>query len=297
MNVGDKVIIVKLQGGLGNQMFQYALWRSLHARGTDAKVDLRPFRRCAFHNGYELDRVFNVKPPTASEVECRNMCNDRYTTLARVAKKLGWVDAPKNSKHFCQLKQPACSSFSYLPEVWSLRDTYLDGFWQNTKYFDTVRSYLVSDFAFNEKLDYENASMLAEIDCCESVSIHIRRGDYVGTGWDQCGMDFYARALKEVRRRKENLKLFMFSDDVTWCRNNLQFPGATYVEGNGGVRSHIDMLLMSRCKHNIVANSTFSWWAAWLNSYTNKIVVLPKKWAVGHDDASHGLVCDNWIAM
>jgi hypothetical protein len=159
------------------------------------------------------------------------------------------------------------------------------GHWQEYRYPDAVKDALLHDFQFTPITDAENKKMLDMIDATDAVSIHVRRGDYtkprirVAFG-DICTVDYYREAIAYIREKSANPTFFIFSDDPQWVKEQFPVPDAVYVNGNTGLTSFRDLQLMSRCKHQIIANSTFSWWGAWLNQIPGKIVVAPVKW--GH---------------
>jgi hypothetical protein len=163
-------------------------------------------------------------------------------------------------------------------------DVYFDGYWQNELYFRNYEEIIRSSYKFKKDLNNQNREMLNMIKRKNSVSIHIRRGDYVGVKlWENiCDVQYYVNAISCIKNRITNPMFFIFSDDVTWCRanlNSLVVPDeVVYVDWNKGVDSYIDMQLMSKCKHNIIANSSFSWWGAWLNTNQDKIVIAPRIW-------------------
>ena len=180
--------------------------------------------------------------------------------------------------------------------------SYLDGYFQSFKYFeliaDQIRNELspVTDYG---KLDLEVKS---KIESVESVSIHVRRGDYVTSKASMktlgvCDLDYYDRAINEIVRRLGDPHFFIFSDDPEWSKENLKVPGSvTYVSHNSGPTAFQDIRLMSICNHHIIANSTFSWWGAWLNSSKEKIVITPKKW-FSNGMSSKTLIPENWLQV
>ena len=157
------------------------------------------------------------------------------------------------------------------------------GYWQSERYFGSYEKQIRSDFRFIESLDKKNKNILNVINKSNSVSIHARRGDYelnkkIKEYHGLLSVAYYKKAIEIINKIIINPTYFVFSDDPEWVKNSLKINNATYIDWNKGLRSHIDMQLMSNCKHNIIANSSFSWWGAWLNNNPNKIVVAPKKW-------------------
>jgi hypothetical protein len=274
------MIAVRLMGGLGNQMFQYALARKLaHDRRTTAYIDLQFYENQAAVDTpreYELG-CFKLKPrilkPTKRPIEPEVLYIGKRGKLRRVAHQLqkrAWkvYHEPHHEFDKSVLSAP--------------NGTYLIGYWQSEKYFSDIRPLLLKDFMLSTPASGKNAQLLEQIQSCEAVSIHVRRGDYVtnknasefhGTK----GQEYYDKALSVITKICKKPVLFVFSDDPEWCKENLKFTYRTvYVSGNE--KGFEDMRLMSHCRHNIIANSSFSWWAAWLNEHNDKIVVAPKQW-------------------
>lgn len=275
------MIIVKLIGGLGNQLFQYAAGRYLgHLHQTELFVDTSYLDKNP--NGAYTKRdlelsVFNLdlKIASKSDIEKFNIVgSNKYSrTIQRYLPFL-----------FSNL-YAAESGIQYQNQFLNYpKNTYLDGFWQSESYFKPIESILLKEFTPKGNLNSENKNWLNKISTCQSVSMHIRRGDYVLNKTAQqhhgnLGFDYYANALNLIKENIKNFEVFVFSDDLDWCKSNLKFDNIIhYVDANQKQNFHLDMFLMSHCKHNIIANSSFSWWAAWLNQYQSKIVVAPQNW-------------------
>ncbi|MCC6447868.1 MAG: alpha-1,2-fucosyltransferase, partial [Chitinophagaceae bacterium] len=182
-------------------------------------------------------------------------------------------------------------------------DVYLEGYWQTEKYFKEISDILRKEFTFKIPPSEANQRMLDTIRLHNSVSIHIRRTDYItdpASSKDMgfCDIPYYKRAVSYLAERVADPHFYVFSDDMNWVRSNfaLNFP-VTYVDLNNADTNYEDMRLMSSCKHNIIANSTFSWWGAWLNSSEKKIVIAPKKWFNDTSKKSTDLVPENWIKL
>jgi len=274
------MIIVKLMGGLGNQMFQYALGRRISLlRNTDLKVDssfLNDKESNHTNRKFELD-VFSLTIPIASEVEM-----NRFKTIQenKFKKKIQWI-APFIFPYNSILEQGHEFNKSILN---SPKNSFLIGYWQTEKYFLTIQDLIRKDFAFKNPLEGVNKIYAKEIKKSNSVSIHIRRGDYIhNTEANQfhgsCSWEYYSTALELVKNKVTNVHLYVFSDDMKWVKDNMNFDiPVTYIDNNIAENSYIDMQLMSLCKHNIIANSSFSWWGAWLNNTPEKIVIAPTQW-------------------
>jgi hypothetical protein len=292
------VVVANILGGLGNQMFQYATGRALSILfQSEFFLDLRDFKDYTFKREFELERVFSLTSKVASE--------DLVNEL------LGWR-AHKYIKKV--LKRPQFSKirgstlvfephFHYWPELFNVpTDVYLYGYWQSEKYFRFIESIIRKDFQFRQPLDEMNASIQNSIRESQSVSLHIRRGDYLthrGTTkvMAVCTTDYYHKAINYINSSVIDPVFYIFSDDTNWAKSYLKIPTKSiYVEHNLGLDSYKDMQLMSLCKHNIIANSSFSWWGAWLNVNSDKLVVAPSKWFV-NNNSDKDLIPDCWVRL
>ena len=260
------MIIVQMIGGLGNQMFQYALFRNLYDKYDDVWYETFAHE----HNGFEINKVFNI-----------------------IEKPIPSFNITEKLTRFQENTWPRFNS-----EILNKKDIYLCGNWQNRGYFPS-EEILKKDFTFKQELDQKNKKILEEIQNSNSVSIHARKTDYnkyIGYFFQADWMNYYGLAVDQIiKNTKERpLKFFIFSDDIEWCKRNFMIS-ATFVE-NAGNDSWKDMLLMSNCKHNITTNSTFSWWAAWFNKNTNKNVITPKRWFLDNTD-SNLITLNEWIKI
>lgn len=260
-------------------MFQYALAVALEQQfGEPVYVDTSLFDTYHVHNGLEIERIFGIRLKRAPESELRRLT--RYTAnfkLRRLYRKL----LPPQKTECLEAKD-----YTFNDSVLTLNcDRYYDGYWQNHRYFSAVAEELKHVFKFALPPDPRNTALLQTIrnSSC-AVSLHVRRGDYLKASKyaGLCGLDYYAQAIDEIKRRFVDATFFLFSDDIQWCRDNLQaqlgLSEQIYVDWNSGTESYMDMRLMSECRHNIIANSSFSWWAAWLNLHSDRIVIAPEKW-------------------
>lgn len=278
--------IVKLNGGLGNQMFQYAFALALAKRfNTKVTLDMSWFDDVKTHTNvtprvFELD-VFNIDYDVATKEDLGKMVSSNSGSLLQKALwKLFKIKKFKPQKNVLTQR----FGYSYDKNFLQSEDyTFYAGYFQNEKYFKHVREELLKNFTSEIELDEKNKMMLDKIETTNSVSIHVRRGDYVtlecaknfhGT----CALGYYENAIKHIAQKIENPHFFLFSDDIDWVIKNLkiEYP-VTVVDFNQG-KGWLDLNLMKNCKHNITANSSFSWWGAWLNNNPNKIVVSPKQW-------------------
>jgi hypothetical protein len=160
---------------------------------------------------------------------------------------------------------------------------YYDGYWQNEKNFSSIRPVILDAYSFPAISDDKNAQLVAKLSSANSVSCHVRRGDYLkAPNLCVCSEDYYRRAIQFVKQSKAPDLFCIFSDDIAWCRENLKEligdADVIFVDWNKGENSFRDMQLMSLCRHNIIANSSFSWWGAWLNNHSDKLVITPDHW-------------------
>ncbi|MFH1461878.1 MAG: alpha-1,2-fucosyltransferase [bacterium] len=285
------MIITKLQGGLGNQMFQYAIGRFLAQKNkTELKLDLSFY--CNKQNEpqriYSLEN-FNIKENIATQKEIEDF--EKYKN------KSGWKhffykSFFTNDSIYVKEKQ-----FNFDPKVLKTYDnSYLDGYWQNEKYFKSIENIIRENFTLKNKLPDNLQNILTKIKNPNSISLHIRRGDYVNKeNYNVLPIEYYNEAIKIITEKNSDIHLFIFSDDIVWAKNNLntEFP-ITFIYGN---KDYQDLILMSLCKHNIIANSSFSWWGAWLNSNPNKIVIAPKKWFNKTEINTEDLIPKSWIKI
>lgn len=269
------MIVTKIIGGLGNQMFQYAAGRSLAlANGIQLKLDISGFSTYALHNGYELD-LFHIDAKIATPEEVFMLAGSQSRIPQFIRRKLRLT----KSSHILEAGKALGPSFFEIKAP-----AYLEGYWQSYEYLEPFESQIRRDFTFKGALVGRNLETAERITNSNAVSVHIRRGDYVTNqtfaklhGF--VGIDYYSSAIQRIREEVSSPTFFIFSDDLDWARANLGLgEDAVFVSHNTGRSSFEDMRLMSMCNHNIIANSSFSWWGAWLNGNRGKIVIAPRKW-------------------
>lgn len=276
----ENPVIVQVIGGLGNQMFQYAAGRALSMRlSRRLRLDTAAFSGYGRHQGFELTRVFACRPEIATKEEIRGLLGWRALHAARKT-----LMRPRFAMlHGARLVVEP--HFHYWPGFRDLSNgAYLAGYWQSEKYFLDAAETVRADFTFTQPLSSPNAALADKIDGTAAVSLHVRRGDYAldprtKANHGLCSLEYYRAAISYIAERVGHPEFFVFSDDVEWTRANLKidFP-CTYVDHNQASESYNDMRLMSLCRHHIIANSSFSWWGAWLRPRPDKIVVAPRKW-------------------
>ena len=283
------MVITKIQGGLGNQMFQYAIGRHLaYLNKTELRLDLSFYNQIPKNNTQRkyLLGNFNItgKPLNLSEekkVKIKNLHNRPFLTKI-IRKILKNIEEKKPIYKRKYIREP---HFHFCPDVLKARNKtiYLYGHWQSEKYFKNIENIIRKEFTLKNGLSNEAKNILEKIQKTNSVSIHIRRGDYVEnkkncTLYGVCSLTYYYKTIKIIQNKTGNPHFFVFSDDIRWVQKNLKTASSLTLVRGVNIRDFEEIILMSKCKHNIIANSTFSWWGAWLNNNPNKIVIAPKPW-------------------
>lgn len=290
------MITLILSGGLGNQMFEYAAGRSLSLRHkTDLSIDLYLLNKKtkATIRNYELT-VFNIDTSISKSV-LHKIAVKGFGTLKSNRIKRTLLDIAGIFRD--EKSQSYDSRFKNLPE-----NTALFGYFQNENYFKDISEQLRSDFTFRHPLNERNAETGRLIEQTTSVSIHIRRGDYANANSNLPVLDisYYKQAIEYIASHINNPSFFIFSDGIDWVKENLDLSkfNHQFIDWNKDGDSYMDMQLMSLCKHNIIANSSFSWWGAWLNSHSDKWVIAPKKWYKGDTGIyPDGFLPKGWIVL
>ncbi|MFD2161737.1 alpha-1,2-fucosyltransferase [Paradesertivirga mongoliensis] len=283
--------IVKILGGLGNQMFQYAFYLSLCQRFKNVKVDLSGFDQYQLHNGLELGNVFstNLVQTSAWESSIYGREDGRFI-VRKLRRFLGTKSSYQEEKQF----------FGFEPEIYEYEgSSYYWGYWQNFNYFIGIEPILRRHFVFNRPLSGRNAELLKQIHRMNAVSLHVRRGDYLQNELlgNVCDLSYIENALKTIKSIVLEPTFVIFSNDIAWCKENLRGEKCIYVDWNMGEDSYCDLQLMSSCNHNIIANSSFSWWGAWLNRNPEQIVISPRQWMNLPDLDYSGINMKHWITI
>jgi hypothetical protein len=259
------MIYTRFLGYTGNQMFQYAIGRAIALRlGTDVAID---DRRALAKGMGSICNIFDLP-----HVRPDNMPPSEHENKLRF---LLWRYLGSSPKYIREKGLGFDQGFHRWGD-----DVYLHGYWQSEKYFTDIEKQLRQDFAFPAPTG-RNAELSDEIQSGTSISLHVRRGDYLNfSAHTVCSQEYYQAAVKELLGKVEgDPRIYVFSDDPEWARENLKFSVSTeVVDHNSGAADFEDMRLMSLYKHNIIANSSFSWWGAWLNANKQKHVIAPKDW-------------------
>lgn len=291
--------IVYISGGLGNQMFQYAFYRKLkETYKENVLVNLSYFSEIkkGYENcfGYDLYKIFNLNLKTHNDLIFNINSNKIFIGKRILFKIFKILDI------FIYFEDRSLSEEKNLQKINKKDFKYFWGYWQSEKYFKDIEEIIKEVFIFPKLEDKANLDILDIIQKTESVSIHIRRGDYVGN-IGQGGLaplEYYQKAVEHIKNKVKNPYFFIFSNDIEWCQENIKLENSYYIDWNTGENSYKDMQLMSLCKHNIIPNSTFSWWGAWLNKNPNKIVIAPEKWFNECSNINDlGIVPEKWIKI
>ncbi|OGM91147.1 hypothetical protein A2999_01225 [Candidatus Wolfebacteria bacterium RIFCSPLOWO2_01_FULL_38_11] len=284
------MIITKLTGGIGNQMFQYAMARAVAEQNkVDLGIDISWF-----------DRYKNNLTPREYALDDFNISGKLLKTgiFYRILSKLSFLEniRPPQRKYYIKEKQ----IFHFDPEVFKISgNVYLDGYWQNEKYFKDIEEIIRKEFTLKNPFNKIISGIAEKISETNSVSLHIRRGDYVKDKITNqlhgvCSLDYYLNAINRILEKVSKPSFFIFSDDIEWAKNNLKLNYSTFFISDNLIKDSEELVLMSKCKHNIIANSSFSWWGAWLNQNPQKIVIAPKQWFKDSSIKTDDLIPDSW---
>jgi Glycosyl transferase family 11 len=290
---------VLIYGGLGNQMFQYALCIALNKKGIKTRISFLNFLVTYHHNGFNLGRAFKLKLPFPLNFFNFFLQKGEFLYKNKFAFYFLRRFILKYESKRCRIYHEK-KEFEYDNNIFNQHSHILIGIWQVEVYFKNVKDVLYKEFKFRKPKDKKNKILIEKINNCDSVSIHIRRGDYLHSQWKNAhavinDISYYNKAANHIEQKIKNPHYFIFSDDIQWVKENLKLSNCTYVDHNKGKNSYIDMYLMSLCKHNIIANSTFSWWGAWLNKHENKIVIIPEPWL--NTESCPGIYPSEWEKM
>lgn len=300
------MIVVRLHGGLGNQMFQYALGRHL-ALKNDMELfidttyfDHIPHRQKYFvKREYDLD-IFNIKANLLPSKEAG--------FLPCYSSKL-WHKAKHQVKKRFNLYEKM-NAYKILSEkldyafdptiLGSGQNVYLIGYWQNEKYFKDIKEEISREFTFKGTFNVQTYRLAKEISDCNSLCLNIRRGDYINNPTHGfTGTEYINQAVETLRKKVDIQKIYIFSDDMDWCRQNLSFdvPHSFVTQDYAGPKFSSYLYLMTQCRHFVIPNSTFGWWGAWLSGYPQKIVIAPKRWVGVPGLDTSGIIPEGWITM
>jgi len=299
--MSSNFIITNLIGGLGNQMFQYSCGYALSQEsGLNLKIstDMYSINHC--HNGFELSNVFDVDIDIATNSDLKEILGPiLYSTYVR--KLLSKIEIP-HLKKYAFIDNSNNIYEDYVNKI-PVSGCYLQGWWQSEYYFLKYAEEIRELFSFKDELYRLNDKLRQEITNSNSISLHIRRGDYVSNKkassiLGSCPLSYYLSAIRKMKMLFSDARFFVFTDDPEWVLKNIltRYTDMTLITHNINAMSYSDMHLMSLCSHHIISNSTFSWWGAWLNPSNLKKVIAPKQWYLNGFE-SHSIVPLDWIKI
>jgi hypothetical protein len=300
------MIEVELNGGLGNQMFQYAAGRALQLEaGASLMLDTTILDNGLVGKGYtKRDFELRLFPNITSKITTKSILNfgaglGKLNLVQLKASK--WFD--RYGRRYATWREQELTnrtSTGPIPER-----VKLEGYFQSQRYFINAAAEIRVDFTFPEVNDSQNRSFLRIIEEAQTtVSVHVRRSDYLTDihkdNHPVCSIEYYEQSIETIRDRVGSVRCVVFSDDIPWAKENLKFLGgdSIFVSHNSGSSSYEDMRLMSLCSHNIIANSSFSWWGAWLSDKPNKVIIAPQRWfGSGKEKANSHIAPSEWIRL
>ncbi len=285
-------------GGMGNQLFQYATGRAVSfSNKRELKMDVDGYENMHISDTprqYALN-IFNIQENFADKNEIEKLQGNIDGAVAKILQKIGLTK--KHSSFIIE------QHFNFYSELLNVGDnSYLQGYWQTEKYFKGTEDVIRKEFTLKDEFSIEEKKITKEIKNSNAISLHIRRGDYVASATANkfhgtSSLEYYALAVKHISEKIENPFFYIFSDDIDWVKENLKinFP-IKYVSGDT-LKDYEELMLMSYCKHNIIANSSFSWWGAWLNNNPEKIVIAPKQWFADKSVNTSDIIPETWIKL
>ncbi len=292
-------VYASLNGGLGNQMFQYAAGRALALRrNAPLRLDISGFASYDLHRVFELHRIFACPAEIASASDVDRLLGwQSHSLLRRLMARPGFAAFRRDTFAV----EP---HFHYWPGINEVpQDCLLAGYWQSEKYFQDQEKIIRADFTFGAPMSEKNEKIADRMAQGNAVGVHVRRGDFVSNPKSNvihgvCPPDYYRAAIRYMAERIERPRFFVFSDDMAWVKAQLKLDSPWQaVEHNQGADGYNDMRLMGLCQHHIIANSSFSWWGAWLAVNPSKIVIAPKQWFQNAPHDISDLVPPGWIRM
>lgn len=293
-------MIVKIQGGLGNQMFQYAFAKSLSLKHKkEVFLDNSAFDSNSFitKRDFKLE-LFNITLSLVNQdihFVNQNLDKNQFFNKLRKRALKKWPFLSKNIRIEKSLEFDSKNLNVY---------SYYEGYWQSEKYFKDFNIQIINDFTFKNVKDLERGQFVKDISSKNAVSIHVRRGDYVNNPvvnnfHGSLSDEYYRKAIKLVKDKVENPVFYIFSDDINWVKLNMFQNDDINLVFVFSSSEKEDLFLMSKCKHNIIANSSFSWWGAYLNENANKIIVAPKTWYKNNEanKSTLDLIPSKWLRV
>lgn len=286
-----------IKGGLGNQMFGYAFSKYLQYLGYNTRFEWRDFMFTTHHYGVELEKSFTIQMSKND-----HFLINFYGMIGSLSRESYFKRAL--IKFFLSLdklrkKLEPVTPFTFVEKHELDVYNFYNGFWQNANYLAPIRKQLLKDFCFRIP-DNQEIEIISKILTTNSVSIHVRRGDYLKPEFSSFNVikdeNYFLHAIEYIKSREACPVFFVFSDDLDWCKEKFQGDDFVFVNVNRKEKSYMDMYYMSRCNHNIISNSTFSWWGAWLNQNEKRIVIAPRLWT-NDGIEPHSFSPETWVYL
>lgn len=293
------MLLIKIKGGLGNQMFQYATGRLLsHKNGIDLFLDANfiPSNKKEESRDFDLIKFNIVASPSLPE-EAEKIRN-KLGIFSKIIRK---IKTKIFSKYILDFHPKLLRKIDQ--KIKKDKDVYVEGYFQSEKNFLEIKDILLKEFTLKEEFQSETFKKIqAELISKNSVSVHVRRGDYTSNPSVQkyhgaCSLEYYKNAINKVKESVENPVFYFFSDDPNWISENFELNENKKIISGKNLSTPEELILMSSCKHNIIANSTFSWWGAWLNQNHDKIVISPTPWVEKLPNPHPNIIPETWIKM
>lgn len=308
------MIVIKYRGGLGNQMFQYAFQLAVQKRYSETEIlgDISHYRMQEEHNGFELEKVFHLSILQPNDKKLRSLspyyvpsnCYDRLPEKIKYSIahnfQYKYYDIKRKRKTEGYYKQQYHNSYEEQVFVLPLsHDWYLDGLWQDIRYFKDCEDEVRKAFHLNNVSQFNTCDLeyISQIEKENSVGIHVRRGDFVNSKFDICSMEYYKDAVKKAMGQIENPKFFIFTDDIKYVKEEFSWLIDKTIIQHDINNSICDMEMLSKCHHKIISNSTFAFWSAWLGKQHKALIIAPKNSIVKADKKYELRTPTNWIQI
>lgn len=277
------MVIIRVKSGMGNQLFQYALYKKFETLGKEVYIDLGYYEGKRLNGHYALDTL-GLFPKVADKAMVESLAG-KENLWGKVIRRAG-------------LKQTYIRDYTllYRPDILDMDNVYLNGYWQSEKYFEDIRDILLSEITFPTDKAGRNEELYQKIRNTESVCVTIRRGDYLTNSKHKkdyyvCDENYFDEGMRKIKEDVGSPTFFAFSDDIEWVKDNIRFPGEVFYE-RGDDPIYEKMRLMSACRHFLISNSSFSWWVQYLSKNPDKIVYAPRQWYA--DGRQADIYQDNW---
>lgn len=280
------MIIVKFKGGLGNQMFQYALYKWFEVKKYNVEADLHFYDEKP--EMYRLKDMYGIKLDIAQDKNIRKYSDCSFDFFSRIRRKI-----------LGNKKSHIIENTEQFYDFCNINNVYLDGYWQNPRYFEEIKQEIYNIYNVSPRFNQYQKELYRQIKSNNVASIHVRRGDYlkgenVNLYGGICTESYYTKAIQYLITRYQVHTFYVFSDDFEWTNSKFKnTSSASYVIVKPSGDS--DLFLMSECQYNIIANSSFSWWAAWMNAREDKKIIAPSMWTNNINE--RGVYCEDWILV